>query len=190
MAVITVNYICHGRMGSFTGTATVTKGAGLTEHHVLRCLTGVSFISEQRITSQECHSRPTWSYSEPASSRLCCMANCSRSSSSSLMLSLCLPPSMVYPGGASNTHGGISPTRHDTAAHRGKAKGRRWEGVLSNSKGDYTKGEEQERKNRTVISEWKEEKSGLKEVMPGHFPSTLLLPKYFHYSTVCIFIGL
>lgn len=59
------------------------------------------------------------------------MANCSRSSSSSLMLSLCLPPSMVYPEGASNTHGGISPARHDTAAHRGKVKGKRREGYLT-----------------------------------------------------------
>jgi len=33
------------------------------------------------------------------------------------MLSLCLPPvSMEYPAGASNTHGGISPARHDAAA--------------------------------------------------------------------------
>ncbi|TNN30494.1 hypothetical protein EYF80_059353 [Liparis tanakae] len=58
------------------------------------------------------------------------MANCSRSSSSSRMLSLCLPPvSMEYPAGASNTHGGISPARHDAARRSpimtGKPGGRR-----------------------------------------------------------------
>lgn len=107
-------------------------------------------MSEQKIICQESHSPPTWSYSEPASSRLCCMANCSRSSSSSLMLSLCLPPSMVYPGGASNTHGGISPARHDTAAHGGgKVKGKRREGVLPNSVGDRTGLKEKNRRGKT-----------------------------------------
>lgn len=75
--------------------------------------------------------QPTWSYSEPASSKLCCMANWSRSSSSSLMLSRCLPPSMVYPDGASNTHWGISPARQDTASTRGKVKSKRREGYLT-----------------------------------------------------------
>lgn len=47
------------------------------------------------------------------------------------MLSRCLPPSMVYPDGASNTHWGISPARQDTAGTRGKVKSKRREGYLT-----------------------------------------------------------
>ncbi len=53
----------------------------------------------------------TWSLSVPASSRLCCMANWSKLSSSSLIGSLRPGPSVVYSGGGSNTDGSISHCR-------------------------------------------------------------------------------
>jgi len=53
----------------------------------------------------------TWSLSVPASSRLCCMANWSKLSSSSLIGSLRPGPSVVYSGGGSNTDGSTSHCR-------------------------------------------------------------------------------
>lgn len=140
---------------------------------VLRCRTDVCFIWGEKIISQECHGQPTWSHSEPASSRLCCMANCSRSSSSSLMLSLCLPPSMVYPEGASNTHGGISPARHDTAAHRGEVKGKRREGYLTVEEIILKE------KNRKECRSEKKKKSKSKLYQVFFFPSYAIAAKIF-----------
>lgn len=98
-----------------------------TWKHCLNYDVSLIFLCRDSMMSEECRSRPTWSCSEPASSRLCCIANCSRSSSSSLRVSLCLLPSTVYPGGTSNTHEGITPDRHEAAAHRGEVKAKRWD---------------------------------------------------------------
>lgn len=57
---------------------------------------------------------PTWSYSLPASSRLCWMANCSRSSSSSRRASW-WAPTTLYPRGTSNSAGSISHARQEAA---------------------------------------------------------------------------
>lgn len=63
--------------------------------------------------------RPTCSASAPASSRLCRMANCSRSSSSSRRGSLRSAPSTLYPSGTSNTAGSTSHGKGLPAQDRG-----------------------------------------------------------------------
>lgn len=60
---------------------------------------------------------PTWSYSLPASSRLCWMANCSKSSSSSRRASWWVPTTL-YPRGTSKSAGSISHARQDAAGRQ------------------------------------------------------------------------
>lgn len=60
---------------------------------------------------------PTWSYSLPASSRLCWMANCSKSSSSSRRASWWVPTTL-YPRGTSKSAGSISHARQDAVGRQ------------------------------------------------------------------------
>lgn len=88
------------------------------------------------------------------------------------MLSLCLPPSMVYPGGASNTQGGISPARHDTAAHGGEVKGKRWEGYLTVEESVLKE------KNRKG-SEGIRRRAIQMQVVSGHFSGYIIAARIF-----------
>lgn len=65
---------------------------------------------------------PTCSASAPASSRLCRMANCSRSSSSSRRGSLRSVPSTLYPSGTSNTAGSTSQGKGLPARQKGSTQ--------------------------------------------------------------------
>lgn len=83
-------------------------GQGFPDSHLQQQSPELSPLLPLPIPRAQPCPRPTCSASVPASSRLCWIANCSRSSSSSRRGSLRSAPSTLYPSGTSNTAGSTS----------------------------------------------------------------------------------